>query len=57
MRIVMLLMIGALCEPTEVLTEELGFAGAGAQNCAVLIRHAVPGRGSSQNDITTTIFS
>jgi hypothetical protein len=53
------IMIAALSviQPMKAVTEELGFAGAGAQNCSLVNRNTIPGRGSEQNFVTQMIFS
>ncbi len=54
------IMIAALSvssQPMKALTEELGFAGAGAQNCSVVNKNAVPGRGPAQNFVTQMVFN
>src|SRR5689334_6727482 len=52
-----LLLIAAVCMSQQALTEELGFAGPGAQNCSVVSQNAIPGRGSGQNVVTQNVFS
>jgi hypothetical protein len=53
------IMIAALSvsQPMKALTEELGFAGAGAQFCNLVNKNTVPGRGSEQNSVTQMVFS
>ena len=53
------IMIAALSviQPIKALTEELGFAGVGVQNCNVLNKNTIPGRGSGQNFTTQMVFT
>jgi hypothetical protein len=48
--------IGLTGQPTKALTEVLGFAGVGSQNCNVVSQNAIPGRGSEQNFMTQIVF-
>ena len=53
------IMIAALSvssQPMKALTEELGFGGVGAQNCSVVNKNTIPGRGSAQNFMTQMVF-
>jgi hypothetical protein len=53
------IMIAALCvsHPPKALTEELGFAGAGAQYCNIVSQNTIPGKGSGQNFTTQLVFT
>jgi hypothetical protein len=57
--LLLLIMITALSvsQPMKALTEELGFAGVGVQNCSVVNKNAIPGRGSGQNFMTQMVFT
>ena len=37
--------------------KELGFAGVGTQNCSVVNKNAIPGRGPVQNFMTQMVFT
>jgi hypothetical protein len=47
----------SVIQPMKALTEKLGFAGVGVQNCSVVNKNAIPGRGSGQNFVTQMVFT
>jgi hypothetical protein len=53
------IIIATLCvtQPRKALSEQLGFFGAGAQNCSEINRAAIPGKGPGQNTLTNMLFT